>query len=251
MAPARTGFFSRHLESRGFSVSAIDQLGHDPRYPVTNNWPHLVQQLVDFIQVQVDKAGEPVYLAGHSLGGFLSAMVASKAPELVRGVVLLDAPLIGGWRATALGAAKTTPLFSSFSPGSVSRKRRNTWPDKASVQAHFQHKKAFAKWDPQVLQDFVEFGTRDEGQGDERTRGLSFDRDVETAIYNGLPHNMDALFKRRPIKCPVTFIGGLQSGGDQTGRHGTDRKGLQGPTDDAGRQPPVSHGETAGHGCRD
>jgi pimeloyl-ACP methyl ester carboxylesterase len=200
------------LESRGFSVSAIDQLGHDPRYPVTNNWPHLVQQLVDFIQVQVDKAGEPVYLAGHSLGGFLSAMVASKAPELVRGVVLLDAPLIGGWRATALGAAKTTPLYSSFSPGSVSRKRRNTWPDKASVQAHFQHKKAFAKWDPQVLQDFVEFGTRDEGKGDERTRGLSFDRDVETAIYNGLPHNMDALFKRRPIKCPVTFIGGLQSG---------------------------------------
>ena len=58
------------MKARGFAISAIDQLGHDPRYPVTNNWPHLVQQLMDFVQVQADKAGAPVFLAGHSLGGF-------------------------------------------------------------------------------------------------------------------------------------------------------------------------------------
>ena len=40
---------------------------------------------------------------------------------------------------------------------------------------------------------------------------LSFDRDVETAIYNTLPDNMDALFKKHPLRCPVAFIGGLQS----------------------------------------
>ncbi|WP_210546959.1 alpha/beta fold hydrolase [Rhodoferax sp. PAMC 29310] len=199
------------LKTRGFAVSAIDQLGHAPRYPVTNNWPHLVQHLVDFIEVQADQAGGPVYLAGHSLGGFLSAMVASKAPELVRGVVLLDAPLIGGWRATALGAAKTTPLYQTFSPASVSRKRRNSWADKAAVMAHFQHKKSFTKWDPQVLQDYVDLGTRDEPSNGENSRVLSFNREIETAIYNGLPHNMDALFRRHPIKCPVAFIGGLQS----------------------------------------
>jgi pimeloyl-ACP methyl ester carboxylesterase len=199
------------LNTRGFSVSAIDQLGHDLRYPVTNNWPHLVQQLLDFIQVQADKAGEPVYLAGHSLGGFLSAMVASKAPDLIRGVLLLDSPLIGGWRATALGAAKTTPLFNTFSPGSVSRKRRNSWADKAAVMAHFQHKKAFAKWEPQVLQDYVDLGTRDELLDGKHSRVLSFEREVETAIYNCLPNTMDTLFRRHPIKCPVAFIGGLQS----------------------------------------
>ena len=201
----------KDLKARGFAVSAIDQMGHDPRYPVTNNWPHLVQQLVDFVQVQADKAKAPVFLAGHSLGGFLSAMVASKAPGLVRGVVLLDSPLIGGWRATALGAAKTTPLFQSFSPASVSRKRRNHWADTAAVMAHFQHKKSFAKWDPQVLQDYIDLGTRDELVDGKPSRVLSFDREIESAIYNSLPHNMVALFKRHPIKCPVTFIGGIQS----------------------------------------
>ena len=199
------------LKARGFNVSAIDQLGHDPLYPVTNNWPHLVQQLEDFVQRQANQAGGPVFLAGHSLGGFLSAMVASKVPSLVRGVVLLDSPLIGGWRATALGAAKTTPIYEKYSPASVSRKRRNHWADAAAVMAHFQHKKSFAKWDPEVLQDYVNLGTRDEFLDGKTTRVLSFDRDVETAIYSSLPHTMDALFRRHPIQCPVAFIGGIQS----------------------------------------
>ena len=36
------------LRQRGFAVDAIEKFGHDPRYPVTNNWPHLVEQLADF-----------------------------------------------------------------------------------------------------------------------------------------------------------------------------------------------------------
>ena len=37
---------------------------------------------------------------------------------------------------------------------------------------------------------------------------LSFDREVETAIYNTLPHNLDRLLRRHPLQCPVGFIGG-------------------------------------------
>ena len=40
---------------------------------------------------------------------------------------------------------------------------------------------------------------------------LSFDRDIETAIYNTLPDNLDRLLKRHPLKCPVAFIGGTRS----------------------------------------
>jgi surfactin synthase thioesterase subunit len=40
---------------------------------------------------------------------------------------------------------------------------------------------------------------------------LAFDRDVETAIYNTLPDNLDRLLKRHPLKCPVAFIGGTRS----------------------------------------
>ena len=40
---------------------------------------------------------------------------------------------------------------------------------------------------------------------------LAFDRDIETAIYNNLPDNLDRMLKRHPLKCPAAFIGGLHS----------------------------------------
>ena len=201
----------RNLKSRGFNVKAIDKFGHDSRYPVSNNWPHLVQHLIDFTRAEVEKAGETAYLVGHSLGGFLSVMAAARAPELVRGVVLLDSPILGGWRATTLGVIKSAQLVGSVSPGAVSRRRRNTWPSQEAALEHLRHKKAFARWDPQVLEDYIAHGTHDEGEGADKKRVLSFDRDIETAIYNTLPNNLDALLKRHPLKCPVAFVGGTHS----------------------------------------
>jgi pimeloyl-ACP methyl ester carboxylesterase len=198
----------RLLRARGFKVRAVDKFGHASQYPVTNNWPRLVQQLVDFSKAETDKAGEAAYLVGHSLGGFLSVMAAARHPELARGVLLLDSPLLGGWRATTLGVIKTTQIVGSVSPGAISRRRRNTWPDAAAAMEYFRHKKVFARWDPQVLQDYVDHGTHDDESGQ---RVLSFDRDVETAIYNTLPDNLDRLLRRHPLKCPVSFIGGMHS----------------------------------------
>ena len=195
-----------NLRQRGFQVGAVEMFGHDPQYPATNNWPHLVQQLADFAKAQQGD-GEPAFLVGHSLGGILSLMCAARHPELARGVLLIDSPVIGGWRATTLDLAKRTTLIGSFPPGRISQKRRNHWPDAQAALESFQQKKAFARWDPQVLQDYIEFGTHDaDGQ-----RVLSFDRDVETAIYNGLPHKLDSLLKRKPLKCPAAFIGGTHS----------------------------------------
>lgn len=195
------------LRARGFRVQALEQFGHDPRHPVTNNWPHLVTQLHEFAANAVIKAGEPAYLVGHSLGGFLSLLCAARHPDVARGVLLLDSPVLGGWRATTWGALRRTPLVGAITPGAVSRKRRNRWPDAEAAFAHFRHKKAFARWDEAVLRDYIEHGMHDE----DGERVLNFDRDVETAIYNTLPDNMDRFLRRHPLKCPVGFIGGLQS----------------------------------------
>ncbi|OOG60919.1 alpha/beta hydrolase [Polaromonas sp. C04] len=206
--PAGTyGVLFKSLRARGFSVKAVEKFGHDPKYPVSNNWPHLVQQLADFAQREVDKAGEPAFLVGHSLGGFLSLMAAARHPALARGVLLIDSPILGGWRANTLRVVKRTQLVESVSPGKVSRTRRNSWPDAAAALEYFHHKKAFAKWDAQVLQDYIAHGTHEE----DGKRVLSFDRAVETAIYNTLPDNLDGLIKRHPLKCPVAFIGARQS----------------------------------------
>jgi pimeloyl-ACP methyl ester carboxylesterase len=199
-----------NLRARGFRVEAIDKFGHDPRYPVTDNWPHLVQQLLDFVTPLATDHG-PVFLVGHSLGGILSMMLAAKHPELVRGVVLLDAPMLGGWKAKLLKVGKRLPGAEAFSPAAISRKRRTTWANEAEVLAHFQNKKVFAKWHPQALQDYVTHGTHDEQTAQGTRRVLSFDRDIESAIYNSLPDHLETYFKRHPLQCKAALIGGLQS----------------------------------------
>ncbi|EJL80644.1 putative hydrolase or acyltransferase of alpha/beta superfamily [Polaromonas sp. CF318] len=203
------------LKARGFQVKAVDKFGHDPSYPVTSNWPNLVQQLADFTAHEVEKAGQPAFLVGHSLGGFLSLMCAARNPQLggqpVKGVVLVDSPILGGWRARALSVAKRAQLVGAISPGAISRKRKNQWLGKDEVFEHFRGKKAFAAWDEQVLRDYIAHGTYEGTGEDEGKQLLSFDRDVETAIYNTLPDNLEGLLKRHPLKCPVAFIGGRQS----------------------------------------
>ena len=196
------------LRARGFAVSAIEKYGHDPDYPVTDNWPHLVRQLADFAaQRQRDAGGEPAWLVGHSLGGILSLMCAAQHPALARGVLMLDSPVLGGWRASAVGMAKRTPLMRKLSPSQVSRRRREEWEDREAVFQHFRGKRVFSLWDEQVLHDYVDHGTIDA----DGTWRLAFRREVESAIYDTLPHHIGTLLREHPLKCPVAFIGGLQS----------------------------------------
>ena len=207
--PARTyRLLFALLRERGFDVHAIDRFGHDARYPVTSNWPHLVQQLADFTAPLVQRWGQPAYLVGHSLGGFLSAMTAAQHPHLASGVLLLDSPLISGWRATSLEMAKRTQLVGNVSPGKISRKRRNLWNSREEALALFQSKKSFAQWHPKVLQDYVAHGLVATNDG---RFTLHFTREEETAIYNTLPHNLNAMLRRHPLRCPAAFIGGLYS----------------------------------------
>ncbi|MBF5007059.1 alpha/beta fold hydrolase [Diaphorobacter caeni] len=195
------------LRQRGFDVSAVDRFGHEERYQVTNNWPHLVQQLADFAGEQVERTGQKVYLVGHSLGGILSLMTAARHPDLACGAQLLDSPILSGWRASAVNMVKRAQVVGSLSPGKISRARRNTWASTQEAFDHFRHKKAFARWDERVLWDYVTHGLVDSAG----KRVLAFDRAVETAIYNTLPHNLAPLLKKHPLQCPAAFIGGLES----------------------------------------
>lgn len=195
------------LEQRGYTCHPIDKVGHNAQHPVTDNWMHLVDELAAHTRSVVARTGGPVWLVGHSLGGVLSLLVAARYPELSRGVVLVDSPLLAGWKAWVLSALKRSGLVSRLSPGKVSRTRRNQWPDAQSALAHFQSKPVFSRWHPAVLQDYITHGTVE--QGDRRV--LAFDRLVETAIYNTLPHNVPSTLRHHPLQCPVGFVGGLDS----------------------------------------
>jgi pimeloyl-ACP methyl ester carboxylesterase len=195
-------------QAAGWRVLALERFGHDPAYPVTSNWPHLRDQLIALVDSQVQRGG-PVFLVGHSLGGYLSLLAACRRPNLAQGVVLIDSPVVAGWRAHGVQVAKATGLIKRVSPGRVSSRRRHQWPSTEEALRHFASKSLFARWQPEVLQDYVRAGTEpDPEQGGVR---LAFDRAVETRLYNTLPHHFGALLKRHPPACPVHYLGGTRS----------------------------------------
>lgn len=92
--------FSRNISvlAQNHRVYAVDLLGQGQSWPSNpqcevsgplrlsaDTW---TEQLHHFIQ---DKIGEPVYLAGNSLGGYLGVNLAAKHPEAIKGLVLLNA----------------------------------------------------------------------------------------------------------------------------------------------------------------
>ena len=193
--------------SAGWRVEAPPRFSADARYPVTSNWPRLRDQLTDFL-VANELAG--AMLVGHSLGGLVSLLAACKRPDLVGGVVMLDSPVVTGWRAHSVHMAKRTGLIRRVGPGAISQRRRHEWPSREAVHAHFAAKAAFARWDTRMLAAYVRAGFDDAG-GDGGKVVLAIPRDTETRIYNTLPHHLPALLRKHPPRCDVGFVAGTRS----------------------------------------
>ena len=188
----------------GVTVHAVQKFGHDPRFPVTSNWPNLRDELIHFIDCEVTGSA---FLVGHSLGGYLSLMAAARRPDLARGLVLLDSPVLSGWKARAVQVGKAAGIAERFSPGRVSKGRRQHWPSAEAAFDHFAAKPAFARWAPGVLRDYIACGVERHGAG----HRLSFDRAVETDIYNALPHQLARMLRAHPLQCPMAFVRGTES----------------------------------------
>lgn len=169
-----------HLPQR-FSCTYIDCIGHNPRFPVTENWHFLVEEIAESIKNQADK---PVIALGHSLGGVLSFRVAVEFPELVKAVIMLDAPIIGRVKSNLLRLSKALGMIDRITPAFRTRGRRQYWQTREQVEQYLRSKTLFNQFTNACLQDYIDYGMIKEEKG----YTLRFDRDIEYQIYRTIPH---------------------------------------------------------------
>ncbi|BEV16120.1 alpha/beta hydrolase [Herbaspirillum sp. DW155] len=202
--PAGTyGMFFEQLRAH-YDVRALPIHAHNPRFPVDDGWRTLARELREELERSYTA---PVILVGHSMGGILALMAARKRPALVRCVVLLDSPIVAGWRAHVLRVLKLLKIESRHSPSVASARRRDTWPDMEAAYQHYAAKALFAAWPQQVLRDYVQHGLVAQPGGGVRLR---FSRETETQVYRTIPHHLGRLV-RQPYPLPVGFVGGRDS----------------------------------------
>jgi len=198
------GSYTRLLEDLGrdFEVRVSPMLGHDPRFLVDDNWHALVDEVI----AQLERYDGPAVLVGHSLGGAVNMLAAWRRPELARCVVMLDSPVVAGWRAMVWRLAKAAGLGHRLSPGAVAARRRHTWPSQQAAFDHFYAKPMFRAWAPGALDDYLCHGLVPHPEGVQ----LRFSREVEADIYATLPHDMGRVL-RQPFPVPIGFIAGTDS----------------------------------------
>jgi pimeloyl-ACP methyl ester carboxylesterase len=199
------GTYRRYFELLGedFEIQSLDMHAHNPAFPVDDGWRGLVDELISELE---RRYSEPVILVGHSLGGMLSLLAAARRPDLARCVVMLDSPVVSGWRAFLWRIIKWIGREDSFSPSRSSVRRRYQWPDERAAYEHFAGKDIFAAWAPGVLQDYMQHGLVPHPDGVQ----LRFGREVETQVYRTLPHHVGGVLTRG-LKVPVAYIAGEDS----------------------------------------
>jgi pimeloyl-ACP methyl ester carboxylesterase len=188
---------------RHYRVAAIEAIGTDPRYPVTERWLHLVEGLEDALER--NWRGEPAFAVGHSLGGYLTFLAAARRPELFRAIVLLDAPVLGSIKGTLLGATKRFGIVDRVTPAGATRDRRAEWESREEARTHLRSRRLFRRFADECLDDYVRHGlvTR------HGRLHLRIDPEIEYRIYRTIPHDMARHLTR--LRVPAGLVGGVES----------------------------------------
>lgn len=184
-----------------YVVTHLDQHGHDPRFPVDDNWQNLVQELFE----QLETLGEPVWGVGHSLGGMLHYHAALQRPERYRGVVMLDSPMTTWLDQSLIWAAKRFGFIDRLTPAGRTLGRRNQFGCVEEARHYFASKALFRTFDPDCLDAYVEHGLEPTPHG----LRLRFDPETEIRIYRSVPHVTPGW--PHALKIPLAVVRGSQS----------------------------------------
>ncbi|WP_133127815.1 alpha/beta fold hydrolase [Legionella nagasakiensis] len=190
-----------HLKTH-FDCCYIDRVGHTPEFPVTENWHHLVDEVIASVQHQTS---HPVIALGHSLGGVLSFRAAVAQPSLFRAVILLDSPIIGRFKSGLLRLSKTLGMIDHVTPAFRTRGRRQYWQTKEQALTYLRSRKLFKHFTDACLEDYIDYGM----QQDEKGYSLRFDRHIEYQIYRTIPHMLYEYEGK--LKIPAVLIHGSKS----------------------------------------
>lgn len=186
-----------------YDIRALPILGMDARYPITDNWHALSEQVADSIRERA--GGEKVIGLGHSMGGLCTFMAAHRHPDLFRAVVIMDPPVINGPAAFSFALMKKLGMADRVTPAGKSAGRREHWASREEARAMLGRKKFFQAWDAECFEAYLHYGLQDVADGVR----LTIPAATEVQIFRTTPH--DAWRYRQALAVPGVLLTGASS----------------------------------------
>jgi pimeloyl-ACP methyl ester carboxylesterase len=179
-------------------ILAVDQQGHglSPRRSHAagrENWLDLRDDLLGLLETL---GGDPLVLAGHSMGGAVSVLAAAERPDRVRALALFD-PVIISNEARAWAAEANADNMLALGAD----RRRAIFPDRETVFKSYRGRGAFRTWPDQALLDYITDGFRDRPDG---TVELACAPEWEASGFRAHGHDLWAVMPK--IFAPVRVL---------------------------------------------
>jgi pimeloyl-ACP methyl ester carboxylesterase len=188
--------------ARDFDYCFVDRLGHDPRFPVGENWHNLVLEVINSIREQ---SNQPVIAVGHSLGGVLSLLASIEEPSLFKCIIMLDSPLLGHIKSKLVKVSKVLGFIDKVTPANRTKGRRTHWQDHEELVKYLKSRQLFHSFTDECLEDYINYGLEKRSDG----YHLRFDSHIEYQIYRTVPHVIPK-YAGKLVK-PAALIYGDQS----------------------------------------
>ena len=179
------------------SIFALEKFAHNPTFPLVDNWPHQVDELIDYIE---RNTADKIIAIGHSFGGLVSYMACCKRPDLFKGLIMLDPPVAAGLSRHVFRLAKSTRLINKLTPASRTQVRKQSWHKDEDIHQYFASRALFRNMDKRCIDDYIQSATHISGGN----RQLVYERDIEANIFRTIPHNLHEFYGQ--LNCPARLI---------------------------------------------
>lgn len=184
-----------------YKVVSHEKYGHNTQYPVKDNWQPLVDELISFVKQQLlINNQQQVINVGHSFGGVIAFIAACQHPQLFKGLIMLDPPVLTGGTAVAVKLLKKTRFIDKLSPAGKAKARRTQWPLGTDVAKLFAHRQLFKNFDRRCLDDYISHGVVERNNQLE----LVFSAQVEADIFRNLAVNLSSY--KNQLNIPASLI---------------------------------------------
>ena len=126
------------------------------------SWSQYRDDMTTFINSLPVTKNRPLVMAGHSMGGTTSVMVAHDHPGRVAHVFLMD-PVV--YPTPSFIERLALPFMARSNLAEGAKRRRFQYPDRDAVFKSYRGRGAFITWPDDMLRDYIYGGTVEDGDG--------------------------------------------------------------------------------------